>query len=289
MKTVLVTGVGGPAGRNIVALLVQHGYHVIGVDMKPVEIKDCISFRVPAASDDQFLIILHQIAQKEQPRLIIPTVTEELPVFAGGWLWAADFPVLLSAARGIVIANDKYLTCLELEKKKISVPRFALPSQIVSSAMLSEKIGWPCISKPRVGRGGRGVAVRYESDFNAINELDDNFILQEFASGVDYAPNVYISANQDCTAVTLEKTELKEGLVGNAISVKRVTDGDVESLAVQTALALGLRGPVDVDIRRRQDGIPVVLEVNARFGANIRFAPEIFDKMLEEFLPAQSM
>jgi carbamoylphosphate synthase large subunit len=284
MKTVIVTGIGGPAGRSVSELLAQRGYRVVGLDMQVIDLESIPFYQVPAALDGRFLDELHQIAQKEKPSLIIPTVTEELPVLAGGWQWDADFPLLISPASGINIANDKYLTSQALEANNVNVPRYALPSQIESSEALAEKIGWPCISKPRVGRGGRGVVVRSEKDFTAIRELKDDHILQEFAAGTDYAPNVYVGHGQQCTAVTLEKTELKEGLVGNAKSVVRVPASDVEQLAVRAALALGLKGPIDVDIRRLQDGSPVVLEVNARFGANILSAPEIFDRMLEDFL-----
>jgi carbamoyl-phosphate synthase large subunit len=41
---------------------------------------------------------------------------------------------------------------------------------------------------------------------------------------------------------------------------------------------------LDVDIRRRNDGKPVVLEINARFGANIRYAPEVFEAALAGYL-----
>jgi len=36
-------------------------------------------------------------------------------------------------------------------------------------------------------------------------------------------------------------------------------------------------------VRRRADGKPAVLEINARFGANIAFAPEILDAALADF------
>jgi carbamoyl-phosphate synthase large subunit len=45
---------------------------------------------------------------------------------------------------------------------------------------------------------------------------------------------------------------------------------------------VGLNGPLDIDIRRKGDGIPVVLEINARFGANIRYAPEILDAVIRQ-------
>ena len=284
MKTVMITGVGGPAGMNVASLLLQQGYRVVGLDMQPVDMEGIEFQRVPAAIDAGFMEALYGLAQKYQPALIIPSVTEELPILASGWRWQVEYPLLLSQAEGIGIANDKYLTSQVLIRHGVRVPRFALPSHVKSIQDVEDRIGWPCISKPRVGRGGRGVAIREKEDFQVVSRLGDDHILQEFADGTDYAPNVYISRAGKPAAVVLEKTELKEGRIGNARSVRRVQEADVEALAIAAAEALGLHGPVDVDIRRRQDGQPVVLEVNARFGANIRHAPEIFDRVIAEYL-----
>lgn len=284
MKKVLVTGIGGPAGRSVATLLKQHGFHVIGVDMQPLVVDDLDFFQVPPALDTGFLQGLLQVVSKTSPALVIPTVTEELPILAAQWPVEEMAPLLLSPYDGVKTANDKYLTSLALSARSVDVPRFCLPSMIGDAGEVEKRIGWPCISKPRVGRGGRGVAVRMQRDFPAIRALSDESILQEFASGTDYAPNVYIDPAGMAFSITLEKTELKEGLVGNAKSVKRVDAPDVAELGIAAALALGLRGPVDVDIRRRQDGIPVVLEINARFGANILHAPEVFAAMLSDHL-----
>jgi D-alanine-D-alanine ligase-like ATP-grasp enzyme len=81
----------------------------------------------------------------------------------------------------------------------------------------------------------------------------------------------------------LEKTLLKEGIVGNALEVRRVEAPDVAELAIAAGRALGFSGPIDVDVRRRADGTPVVLEINARFGANILHAPEILDATLAAY------
>ena len=82
--------------------------------------------------------------------------------------------------------------------------------------------------------------------------------------------------------IVLEKTELKQGLVGNAKTVRRIDDPDVANTAFSAARAVGLSGPLDIDIRRRIDGLPVVLEINARFGANIRHAPEVLDAVIRQ-------
>lgn len=284
MSSFIVTGVGGPAGRSVASLLIERNQRVIGTDLQALKPEGMRFYQVPPAGSSDLLPTIRQIARDEQVCLVIPTVSEELPFFASGWRWGAEIPVLTSAARAVEIANDKYLTSLALDQAGVRVPRFALPSQLHSPEEVAQRLGWPCVSKPRVGRGGREVTIRYEQDWQAITRLGDAYILQEFAAGTDFAPNVFIGDDGSQCVVVLEKTELKEGLVGNAKQVKRCDAPDIADLAVAAAQAAGLRGPLDIDIRRRTDGLPVVLEINARFGANIRFASEVLEAALAPYI-----
>jgi carbamoylphosphate synthase large subunit len=281
MTTFLVTGIGGPAGRNVTNLLLERKYPVVGTDIRVLTHAGFQFVLVQPANSSDFLPTMRAVAEQSQVDWIIPTVSEELPVFARDWEWGDRFPVLVSSARAVELANDKYLTATALSEKDVPVPRFALPSQVRSPADVSHLLGWPCISKPRVGRGGREVALHPEQDWPIISGLDDRYILQEFAAGTDFAPNVYAGRDGKTLVIVLEKTELKEGIVGNAKQVKRVEAPDVSEVAAGAARALNLVGPLDIDIRRRNDGIPVVLEINARFGANIQHAPEILDAFLD--------
>jgi carbamoylphosphate synthase large subunit len=284
MSKILVTGVGGPAGRNVATLLLERQVQIIGTDMKPVEMEGIRFYEVPPAGAPDLLSTVYSIAKQEQVDLVIPTVSEELPVFAQRWEWQQDIPALISSYSAVNIANDKYLTSQTLAEHQVAVPRYCLPSQIHSPDELEARIGWPCISKPRVGRGGREVYLNEREDWPVIISLGDQYILQEFAEGKDYAPNIYIGPDKQDVVVVLEKTELKEGRVGNARSVRRVFDEDVAELALGAARAAGLSGPLDIDIRRMQDGQPVVLEINARFGANIRYAVEVFEAALAGYM-----
>jgi carbamoylphosphate synthase large subunit len=287
MSSFLVTGVGGPAGRNVAALLVERNQRVIGTDMKVLQPEGMKFYQVPPAGSPDLLPCIYQIAKDERVCLVIPTVSEELPFFAAGWEWGGEIPVLTSKRRAVEIANDKYLTSLALEQAGVRVPRFALPSQVHSPEEVAKRLGWPCVSKPRVGRGGREVTIRYEQDWQAITRLGDGYILQEFAAGTDFAPNVFIGEAGEQCVVVLEKTELKEVLVGNAQQVKRADAPEIAELAVAAARAAGLRGPLDIDIRRRTDGLPVVLEINARFGANIRYASEVLEAALAPYIQSR--
>ncbi len=280
MTVFLVTGVGGPAGHNVTNLLLERKHTVVGTDIRSLTPAGFQFLLVRPANSPEFLATMRTVAEQAQVDWIIPTVSEELPVFARGWEWGDRFPVLVSPARAVELADDKYLTARALSEKGVPVPRFALPSQVHSPADVTRLVGWPCISKPRIGRGGREVAWHPEQDWPIISGLDDRTILQEFAAGTDFAPNVYAGRDGKTLVVVLEKTVLKEGIVGNAKQVKRVDAPDVAEVAAAAARTVGLIGPLDIDIRRRSDGVPVVLEINARFGANIRHAPEILDAFL---------
>jgi carbamoylphosphate synthase large subunit len=282
MRTILLTGAGGPAGLALTDLLLERGFDLAGADMRELAFPGRVFYTVPPAREPAFLDVLRGVAEKERPALLIPTVTEELPVVAASWCGWLGIPALVSTPRAVEIADDKYLTARALSAAGVPVPRFALPSELHSPGEVGSALGWPCLSKPRQGRGGRGVTVYAERNYPALAALDDRFILQEFAPGTDYAPNVFIG-REGSLAVVLEKTALKEGLVGNALSVRRVDAADVAEVAINAALAAGLNGPQDVDIRRRADGQPVVLEINARFGANSRHAPEILEASLRSF------
>lgn len=91
----------------------------------------------------------------------------------------------------------------------------------------------------------------------------------------------------EVSVFVVEKTELKDGRIGNAVEVRRLLAGeatDVVDVAERAVVAMGVTGPVDLDIRRLEDGTPVVLEVNARFGANSESAPELLEMVLRDYL-----
>ena len=47
MSKILVTGVGGPAGRSVTSLLLERRVSIIGTDMKVVEMEGVRFYKVP--------------------------------------------------------------------------------------------------------------------------------------------------------------------------------------------------------------------------------------------------
>ena len=291
---VLLTGAAGPAGRSLARQLRDRGYDVIAVDMEPVDVPGAlVSERVPPASDPEMIGALERVVREHRVDLVLPSVSEELPAVSAAVqrFAAAGAEVLVAEPVAVGRAHDKLLTAELLQALGVAVPRFALPSAVPDLGAAVALLGWPVLAKPRVSRGGRGVVVVRRAQDIDWSGLDDSTILQEFAAGTEYAPVVYRepaggpagdpTAKADLVVV-LEKTGLAQGEVGNATGVRRVVQGadDVAALALAAATAIGVTGPADVDVRRLSDGRPVVLEVNARFGANSASAPELLDRAL---------
>lgn len=295
----------------------------VGVDIMPVTDPNYpATDQAPRADAWDYATGMRDLILKHAPDLVLPTVQDELPQVAvlaqaldrsSDRSFDADGPGTASAAPGpfpdavgpvltpdpgpAAIAADKLLTMLALDRAGVPVPRFALPTDFGGVA---EALAWargPIVLKPRVSRGGRGVrlvespadlsstASTVGTDETAWSALDASWIVQSFAPGTEYCPQLYRprTGTGTITAVVLEKTELKQGRVGNAAAVVRPRAGslpDVEHVARRAVEALGLTGPADLDIRRDTTGAPLVLEVNGRFGANSDHAPELLDAAL---------
>src|SRR5216683_6535915 len=271
-ETVLITGVGGPAGRAGASYFANKGYRVVGTDVREVA-SPATDFRfVPAARDPRFVAVLLAMAVREKATLVVSTVTEELPVVARmrTALRERSIAFCISDPSGVDVANDKLRTAEDLDRAGVAVP--ATFSSATPHEELAEALGFPLLSKPRFGRGGRGVVVHHGADDLACASPEE-VVWQEF---------LFVERDGSVpAAVVLRKTGLKDGLVGNALGVERVERPDVAGLGVRAARSLGLEGPIDMDIRLSADGSPAVLEVNARLGANVLSASEVLDALDE--------
>lgn len=278
-RTVLVTGVGGPTGRAAATWLSWRDVRVVGADVRLVRSPAWEPRRVPPASDPAYLYALLALVDDERPALLLPTLSEELRVVARlrEALRALGCALAMGPAPGVDVADDKLLTAEVLGWAGIPAPRsLSGPS---SPADLVAALGLPLLAKPRIGRGGRGVSVFHDEAQLAAAPADDR-IWQEFIPGEEYDVNLYVGADGEATvSVVLRKVGLRDGETGNALGVVRVDRPAVRDVAVRAARALGLTGPVDVDVRLRRDGTPAILEINARLGANSLSATEVLEAL----------
>lgn len=285
--SILVTGIGGPAGKNTASYVRRKGYRVVGTDMRRVDIAVDRFHLLPAAQDPDFSAALLELIDRERPSLFIPTVSEELPVVArlGNDIRAKGCSVFIASPRAVDTAHHKLRTMRFFETTDVAVPRTfdtATPKEVVV-----RDLGLPFLAKPCIGRGGRGVVVyNTEAEFRADTRSD--LIFQEFIPGEEFDVNLFADTGGTvATSVVLRKTALKQGIVGNALSVARDIHPAVDVLGRRTASLLGLAGPLDMDVRLRKDGTPALIEINARVGGNVLAAPEVLDALIDAWLKQQ--
>lgn len=282
-KNVLITGVGGPAGRASAAWFREKGFVVHGTDITMVDTVTDVFSIVPRGDDPGFGGAILGIARRERPLLFLCTVTEEIPAAAalraplrtlGVSVFATD-PVMAA------VANDKYRTARFLGANGVAVPMTLSDDACPTPMHAGAALGYPFVAKPRQGRGGRGVRVVLDEAM-AAGEHRTDIAYQEFVGGEEYDVNLFaFPAGIASVTRVLFKTGLKEGIVGNATGVRPAPRPDVEALAEAAVRSMRLEGPIDMDIRLTESGLPKILEINARVGAHVVQAEGILDLLLE--------
>jgi carbamoylphosphate synthase large subunit len=269
----LVTGAGGPAGRAVAEYFQQRGIEVFHADMQPLNAGNNFKL-LPPADEQEFIPALDHVLDEARIKLLVPTVTEELPRVAEhrDSIRKKGCALFVSGADTVRIANDKWATACALSAHGIAVPHSYCGNSMPD---LLNTVPFPMLSKPRFGRGGRGIIIHVTRD-NLPQTISMARIYQEFLPGEEYDVNLFAEpGGRTRTSVVLRKTALKGGVFGNAVAVERANDPEIAELAERAVAALLLEGPIDMDIRRGEDGRPSILEINARVGANVRSAEEV--------------
>jgi D-aspartate ligase len=171
------------------------------------------------------------------------------------------------SVRQLKIANDKWLTAVELSRLQIPIPRTMLLGPEAA------EIGFPLIVKPRQGANGKGIFVVHvqkelDDALERIGERRQEYIVQSFIAGTDI----------DCSALCRDGRIL-------ASTVQRPADccyadfrpsheivlehvPDVAETVRVMFVRLTWNGIANVDLRRDDSGELYVIEINPRYWAS---------------------
>lgn len=279
-KRILITGIGGPAGRSAVIYFREKGFPVIGTDIRRVDLPVESFYIIPRAEDTSFPAALLEIVKKERPPLFIPTVVEELPVVSKlkRVIEGYGCKVFISPPDAVDIANDKLKMVMVMAGHGIPVP--VSFDECTPKDLILKEFGLPLLSRPRFGKERRGVTL-YRSAEELFEEKRTGRIFQEFIPGEGFDVNLFIGKRGEVmAAVVLKKIPLEEGIVGAPPAVEKVEREDIVRLGRKAASTLKLEGPLSMDIRLKGDGTPVLLGIDARIGENVLHAKEIMDSLI---------
>lgn len=271
-EAVIITGVEGAAGRSAAAYFGAKGFFVIGTDvLDDVTAGVDEYYPVPRALEPSYIPAMVSIIRAKSAVLFLPTVTGELGAVARARaeIEALGCRVFISLPEVLDVAGDKLKAARFLAARDIGVPRTLDGSAPVE--LVVKELGLPLLARP-VLPGAAGESVVHISEDEVRGERREGIVFQEFVPGAEFNVNLFMGEDGwAASAVALRKT-------GREIA--RVVRPDVIELAVNASRALGLTGPLDMDIRLSVELKPLLLEIRARLGTNVRHAPEVLDSLL---------
>jgi carbamoylphosphate synthase large subunit len=285
---VLITAAGTAAGLALAAQLRSRDIPFLGADSR--ELPAGAGFdavRVPPATDPEMVPVLRRLVAREGITLVIPTASEELiHLSAARAGFGREVRVIVGDPGPVAFANDRLFTAWRLRTAGVSVPRFGVPGDFADVDAALDAMDGMLVVRPRVPRNGGPAVIIDGSQHVDWAALPDGQIVQEYIPGAEYIPMVFGTPPHNGTAPFVIVAERTTAVPGGAPEVRRALPGqgtDVGDLAMDAVRSLGLTGPVELEVRRRADGTPVVLDVSARFGASSGSAPELLDAVLASF------
>jgi carbamoyl-phosphate synthase large subunit len=264
MTRVLVTGAGGPAGVAVIrSLLRRADVEVYAGDMDGWAsglylVEEGRRRILEPGLAPGFVDGIAQLCEADGIDVVFSTVDVELPPLAARRTELAGAVLAAPSVETLSVTLDKW----ELAER--CAPLLRVPeTRLLTHEGVAHDWEFPVIVKPRRGAGSRGV--RLVADRGQLESLgtDDALIIQEHLPGLEYSVDVI--ANGDghvVAAVPRTRTRVDSGV---SIAGRTVHDVSLEQTAASVALAIGLTGVANVQLRIDSKGVPALLEVNPRF------------------------
>jgi carbamoyl-phosphate synthase large subunit len=253
------------AFRNAVESLGIHGA-VIGTDVNPMSpaIQVCDrAYEVPLSHDPGYLAAISNLCEAEGISLVVPTIDDELPLFAGAVHSFArrGVRVMVSPEETVLVCNDKFATCTLLRGAGVPAANSFLPASLPAKPIL------PAFVKPRRGRGSIGAfAARNRKELDFFMSYVDDPVIQEYLPGKEFTIDVMCDLEgRPLSIVPRERVVIRAGVIDRG---RTVNDKALMKIAWDCTRAMRFAGPINIQCRM-QKGKPTIFEINPRFSGGI--------------------
>lgn len=268
---VLFSG-GGGAGNEALWRLLANSYdlHFGDADCRGINpiIPEDRRHDLPWASDPDFLIKIAELCRRLEIDLLIPGVDEELLALAKGAAGIVPTKLLLPDAGYVETMLDKLTMIKTLSDKEIPVP---------STHLLSENftdLNFPCIAKPRWGRGSRGVKIlRNQKEAEelrfAMGDSAEKMLIQNMISGTEYTVQMAANSRSHLVAVVPVKVDLKRG-----ITIRAETEAEPRVIATCHRIheVVPAKGCYNIQLMLAPNGDVMPFEINPRISTTFCLA-----------------
>jgi len=248
------------------ALARAGGGRVLVTDVNPLSPAVWTSdgaYHVPVCTDPTYLDEILAIAVGERVGVVIPTIDDELTLFANARarFAAAGVCVMVSPPETTAACNDKLAACQELRRLGVAAAESFLPTEIPASPV------FPLFIKPRYGRGGVGAfPVRNARELAFFLDYVPDPVVQEYLDGPEFTIDMLCDlAGRPLSIVPRARVVIRAGVSDRGRTTK---DERLIQLARDCAAVMRFAGPINIQCRIVGDR-PIVFEINPRFSGGI--------------------
>lgn len=289
MHNIIVPGAAAPAGINAIKSLRKsnHNVRIIATDSNNLSAGfyfSDIGEVTPEADDPSFAKKLFELVKKYSITILLPTSGFDIYSYSENKsnLLEMNANAVVSDRYELEICRDKLLTYERLSNK------FDLPYTTYNTSKINS---FPCIAKPRYGKGSRDVIlVKDKNDLEYVLSQYDEMIYQEYIPGVEYTIDVLSDLEGNpLLAVPRIRLQTKAGI---STKGKVVRNSALEEVCMQIAKEIGIIGPCCIQVKERQDGTFSLIEVNPRMGGGTIFttlAGANFPSMIIDMIDGKSI
>jgi carbamoyl-phosphate synthase large subunit len=221
---------------------------------------------LPRVGETGYADKLLALCRKNKIDMVVPLIDPELEILAAEYdkFRSNGIMVVVSPAKTIEIAFDKYQTYLHAKKAGIAVPETVTTIEEALKLIASGKLSWPIMVKPRKGSASMFITrCRNESELRLAFQNCPGPVIQQFASGEEYGYDIFCDGDfKPVNVFCKRKIAMRAGETDKAVSIN---DKKLIDLGVKIAQAFPVFGPADADVKMGKNG-PMLLEVNPRFG-----------------------
>jgi carbamoyl-phosphate synthase large subunit len=269
MLKVLCTG-GGGAGSEALARLWEGCYEVhfcdADVDAIPASVSDSHRHLIPMAGPD-WVSAVTDLCRRIGIDMLIPGVDEELSLAPQVTDALPSLKALSPDSNYVALMKDKLLSMNALVQRGLDAPRTVTIDRVA-------EIGFPCLVKPRAGRGSRGVQVLSGlEDVGAYRQLsrqpDSALVAQQLLSGQEWT--VYLAADIErrLRSVVPMRVDVKRGIT---LRAETVANPAVIDYCQAVHEKFPTAGPYNIQLIVEPGGRIAAFEINPRVSTTLCLA-----------------
>ncbi len=243
----------------------------------------------PLIYSDDYIPFLLGFCKKEKIDVLLSLFDIDLLVLAKHKkdFTAIGTRVIVSDPEFIEICNDKWKTYRFLKENGFNAPKTYLSLDELNAAIEKEELDFPIIVKPRFGCGSIAMSVAYDREsllylYNcAVRSIEKSYlkyesaaaeekvIFQELLQGQEYGADIINDLNGNhINSIIKKKIAMRAGETDIAETVAKPK---IKATAERLGKLSGHIGNLDCDIFD-VNGVPYILEMNARFGGGYPFS-----------------